>query len=53
MPEDTSLGISPPDIPDPLDRPDPETGITPRQLAEMGWPLTGDPVEDTVEPKPA
>ena len=34
------------------DDPDPETGQTKEQLAEMGWPLTGEPVEDTVEPKP-
>jgi hypothetical protein len=39
-----------PDI-DPLDIPDPETGITPRELAEMGWPMQAKPVEDTVEPK--
>lgn len=38
---------------DPLDKPDPETGQTPRELAEMGWPMTGEPVEDPNEPKPA
>jgi hypothetical protein len=32
----------PPEIA-PEDVPDPETGITPRELAMMGWPMTAEP----------
>ena len=37
---------------DALDIPDAETGITPRELAEMGWPMTGEPVADLSKPGP-
>ena len=52
MADEPDLGISPPDIPK-QGIPDPETGQTPRELAEMGWPMTEEPVADPSKPSPA
>ena len=34
------------------DKPDPETGQTKQELAEMGWPMTQEPVADLSKPGP-
>ena len=35
------------------DKPDPETGQTKQELAEMGWPMTEEPITDPPKPSPA